>query len=142
MKRNVPVVHPWEWFDMIGGTSTVLLLFFENWHHVSNLIASNQGGLLAIMLGRLRMSIDECEEVYVELSQKIFAPHRSKANIVGQVLDFVNAQGKFSSEALQAGIKDVVKGKGFSEDWDPMRSCCLRTWAARRCVMRRQRLME
>jgi hypothetical protein len=23
MKRNVPVVHPWEEFDMIGGTSTV-----------------------------------------------------------------------------------------------------------------------
>jgi len=71
---------------------------------------------LAIMLGRLRMSIDECEEVYVELSQKIFAPHRSKANIVGQGLDFVNARGKFSSEALQASIKDVVKSKGFSED--------------------------
>jgi hypothetical protein len=68
------------------------------------------------MLGRLRMSIDECEAVYVELSQKIFVPHRSKANIVGQGLDFVNARGKFSSEALQAGIKNVVKSKGFSED--------------------------
>jgi len=62
------------------------------------------------------MSIDECEEVYLELSQKIFVPHRSKANIVGQGLDLVNARGKFSSEALEAGIKNVVKSKGFSED--------------------------
>jgi hypothetical protein len=68
------------------------------------------------MLGRLRMSIDECEGVYVDLAQKIFVPHRSKADIVGQVVDFVNAEGKFSSEALEAGIKDVVKGKGLSED--------------------------
>ena len=66
--------------------------------------------------GDLRMSIDECEEVYVDLTQKIFVPHRSKANIVGQGLDFLNARGKFSSEALGAGIKDVVKNKGFSED--------------------------
>ena len=71
---------------------------------------------MAIMLGRLRMSIDQCEDVYVDLAQKIFVPHRSKANIVGQGLDFVNARGKFSSEALEAGIKDVVKSKGFSED--------------------------
>lgn len=68
------------------------------------------------MLGRLRMSIDECEEVYVDLAQKIFVPHRLRADIIGQGLDFLNARGKFSSEALEAGIKDVVKGKGFSED--------------------------
>jgi hypothetical protein len=68
------------------------------------------------MLGRLHMTIDECEDVYVELAQKIFVPNRSKANIVGQALDFVNARGKFSSEALEAGIKDVVKSKGFSDD--------------------------
>ncbi|KAE9373818.1 FabD/lysophospholipase-like protein [Stipitochalara longipes BDJ] len=100
MKRKVPVVHPWKEFDMIGGTSTVRILC----------------DLLAIMLGRLRMSIDECEEVYVELPQKIFVLQCSKANIVGQGRDFVNARGKFSSEALQAGIKDVIKSKGFSED--------------------------
>jgi len=68
------------------------------------------------MLGRLHMTIDECEDVYVELAQKIFVPNRSKANIVGQALDFVNARGKFSSEALEAGIKDAVKSKGFSDD--------------------------
>jgi hypothetical protein len=75
-----------------------------------------QGGLLAIMLGRLHMSIDECEEVYVELAQKIFVPNRSQANIVGQAYDFVNVRGKFSSEALEAGIKNAVRSKGISED--------------------------
>jgi hypothetical protein len=70
----------------------------------------------AIMLGRLRMSIDECEAVYVELAQKIFIPNRSEANFIGRGLDFVNARGKFSSEVLEAGIKNIVKSKGFLED--------------------------
>jgi hypothetical protein len=76
----------------------------------------HKGGLLAIMLGRLHMTIDECEKVYVELAQRIFVPNRSQANIVGRAVDFVNVRGKFSSEALEAGIKDAVKSKGFSDD--------------------------
>ncbi|KIM95351.1 hypothetical protein OIDMADRAFT_134438, partial [Oidiodendron maius Zn] len=96
MKRNVPVVHPWQEFDMIGGTST--------------------GGLLAIMLGRLRMSIDECEEAYIDLSERIFTANRSKGNIVGRGLDFINIRGKFPTESLEACVKDVVKSKGLPED--------------------------
>lgn len=87
-----------------------------NYLRASDLHVLDQGGLLAIMLGRLRMSIDECEEVYVKLTQKIFVPKRSGTNIIGRGIDFVNAQGKFSSEVLEAGIKDIVKSKGFSED--------------------------
>ncbi|KAL2029337.1 hypothetical protein VTO58DRAFT_108529 [Aureobasidium pullulans] len=41
-QRNRPPVKPCEVFDLIGGTST--------------------GGLIAIMLGRLEMSVDECIE--------------------------------------------------------------------------------
>lgn len=29
MKRKVPVVHPWQEFDMIGGTSTVRISFLR-----------------------------------------------------------------------------------------------------------------
>ncbi|KAG7289880.1 hypothetical protein NEMBOFW57_006257 [Staphylotrichum longicolle] len=39
---------PCDYFDMIGGTST--------------------GGLIAIMLGRLQMTIDECINAYTSLS--------------------------------------------------------------------------
>ncbi|KAK4943238.1 hypothetical protein LTR10_017080 [Elasticomyces elasticus] len=41
-----------EYFDMIGGTST--------------------RGLIAIMLGRLEMTIDECIDVYLLVSDKVF----------------------------------------------------------------------
>jgi hypothetical protein len=56
------------------------------------------------------------EEVYVDLLEKIFTPRRLKGNIVGQGRDFMNARGKFSTEVLEACIKDVVKSRGFSED--------------------------
>jgi hypothetical protein len=76
----------------------------------------NQGGLLAIMLGRLRMTIDQCEEAFVDMSEKIFTPRRSQGNFVGQGLDFVNARGKFSTETLEACVKDVVRSRELSED--------------------------
>jgi hypothetical protein len=61
------------------------------------------------------MSIDECEAVYVDLSEKIFTPNRSTGNVVGQALDFVNARDKFSTDALEDTIKEVVKNRTPSE---------------------------
>src|SRR5688572_23241639 len=49
---------PCDVFDMIGGTST--------------------GGLIAVMLGRLKMSVDECIAAYIKLSSQIFAPEDRK----------------------------------------------------------------
>lgn len=43
---------PCEFFNMIGETST--------------------GGLIAIMLGRMKMSVDDCIEAYIELSDQVF----------------------------------------------------------------------
>ena len=43
---------PCDYFDMIGGTST--------------------GGLIAIMLGRLQMTVDECIAAYTSLSDRVF----------------------------------------------------------------------
>ncbi|KAK4032049.1 FabD/lysophospholipase-like protein [Parachaetomium inaequale] len=48
---NAPL-KPCNYFDIIGGTST--------------------GGLIAIMLGRLRMTVDECIDAYTSLSDKVF----------------------------------------------------------------------
>lgn len=44
--------RPYHYFDLIGGTST--------------------GGLIAIMLGRLRMSVDEAMREYRNLGEKVF----------------------------------------------------------------------
>jgi hypothetical protein len=73
------------------------------------------------MLGRLRMSIDQCEEAYVKFSQEIFTPRRTSS--LGQKLDFINAKGKFSTEALEANIKRLIDEMGLpqSEKFRDMR---------------------
>ncbi|KAI4109374.1 MAG: hypothetical protein L6R37_000531 [Teloschistes peruensis] len=52
MKELENTYRPCHYFDYIGGSST--------------------GGLIAIMLGRLRMTVDECLEAYQRLSAKVF----------------------------------------------------------------------
>ncbi len=81
-------VQPWEEFDMIGGTST--------------------GGLLAVMLGRLRMTLDDCQAAYLQLSERIFNPRRRKLNYAGKAKDFLLANGRFDSEELEAVIKEIL----------------------------------
>ncbi|MCJ1310207.1 hypothetical protein MMC25_003869 [Agyrium rufum] len=81
---------PCDYFDMIGGTGT--------------------GGLIAIMLGRLRMSIDECIDAYLSLSERIFRKKGHRVTIKGKI------QGRFDSEELERAVKEVVTSKGFPED--------------------------
>ncbi|KAH7335104.1 acyl transferase/acyl hydrolase/lysophospholipase, partial [Pyrenochaeta sp. MPI-SDFR-AT-0127] len=57
-RRRHDQLEPWQLFDMIGGSST--------------------GGLMAIMLGSLHMSVQECIEAYLDYAKTIFAPKRSK----------------------------------------------------------------
>ncbi|KAK5122119.1 hypothetical protein LTR85_004365 [Meristemomyces frigidus] len=80
---------PCEYFDMIGGTST--------------------GGLIAIMLGRLRMSIDHAIAAYVKLSPKIFKQQQHRVGWRGQL------QGRFDDEALKQGVIDMLKDVGADE---------------------------
>jgi predicted acylesterase/phospholipase RssA len=88
-------LEPWQEFDMIAGTST--------------------GGLIAIMLGRLRMSVEECIETYKTLSQRIFKPVNSKANIAGRAITKLKAEGKFESEPLEQVVKEICLKCGLSE---------------------------
>ncbi|KAF8854495.1 FabD/lysophospholipase-like protein [Acephala macrosclerotiorum] len=98
-KRRVEVIHPWQEFDMIGGTST--------------------GGLLAIMLGRLRMSIDQCEDAYMKFSEDIF----TSPNAIAKAYNLLNATGRFSTQALETNIKEFIDSAGLaqSEKFDDSR---------------------
>jgi hypothetical protein len=84
-------LKPCEYFDMIAGTST--------------------GGLIAIMLGRLRMSVDDCIDEYKSLSSRVFTKvHHFGVNYRGET------QGKFDDEALKEGIRSLLERRVMDRD--------------------------
>ncbi|KAI9149006.1 Phospholipase A I [Paramyrothecium foliicola] len=81
---------PCDYFDLIGGTST--------------------GGLIAIMLGRLELSVDECIAAYTSLWNGVFQKKRHRMSITGQL------QGRFDSDQLEMAIKKIVTERGLDKD--------------------------
>lgn len=82
---------PCDYFDMIGGTST--------------------GGLIAIMLGRMRLTVDECILAYNELAPRVFTKvhHRIK-------LRNGETQGRFDHVALEREVKALLKTHRMDPD--------------------------
>lgn len=91
---------PCEVFDMIGGTSTGGQVF----HRTSRgFFADIEYSLIAIMLGRLEMSVEECIEHYLTLSKTVFKrEHYLPVKINGRV------QARFRTSALEDAIKRMV----------------------------------
>ncbi|KAF2477222.1 FabD/lysophospholipase-like protein [Lindgomyces ingoldianus] len=87
---GLPPAKPCEVFDLIGGTST--------------------GGLIAIMLGRLEMDVDECITAYSDLAEAVFGEKQSRIpiNFMGKV------KSRFDSAKLETAIKKVVTQSGAS----------------------------
>ncbi|KAL2884650.1 Vegetative incompatibility protein HET-E-1 [Ceratocystis lukuohia] len=75
------VPRPCDRFDLIGGTGT--------------------GGIIAIMLGRLKMSIDQSIKEYKCLASEIFAPERTRA--------FKIPASAFSAAKLKAAIERMIR---------------------------------
>lgn len=73
----------WKHFDMIGDTST--------------------GGPIAIMLGRLRMSIQENITAYSGLSDKDFRKAKHRVNLRGKI------QGRFDGEMFNGPLSLALK---------------------------------
>ncbi|KAL5330889.1 hypothetical protein ACEPPN_000414 [Leptodophora sp. 'Broadleaf-Isolate-01'] len=89
-KEGQAVVKPCELFDLIGGTST--------------------GGIIAIMLGRLEMDVDECIEEYTSMFETIFGKKGLPVNLWGKI------KGRFDSTVLEQSIKGILKKRGLAED--------------------------
>lgn len=62
------------------------------------------------MLGRLRMTVDECIEVYREMSEEIFHKQRHRLKPNG------NVQGRFDTIALERAIQRCVARAELSKD--------------------------
>lgn len=100
MKKVCPdVADPWsirprEYFDMMCGTST--------------------GGLIAIMLGRLGLTLGQCRDEYKNLSRKLF----EKGWIAKQVskAGLVVGKAQYDHKVFEEEIKNIVKKYSGSRD--------------------------
>ncbi|KAI8945862.1 phospholipase [Xylaria longipes] len=88
LQANLDALEPWQMFNMIGGTST--------------------GGLIAVMLGRLRMPISECINAYKALAEQAFTPR----NFIGKIKGKVSLGAQYKTEPLEAAIKSII-GEGW-----------------------------
>ncbi|KAJ7309207.1 FabD lysophospholipase-like protein, partial [Mycena albidolilacea] len=85
--ENLPdIPRPCDYFDLIGGTST--------------------GGLIALMLGRLRMSIEDSKKAYGQLAKEVFSD-----------VKFQGSAGKFKASKLEKAIKQIAET--YSESRNP-----------------------
>ena len=62
------------------------------------------------MLGRLRMSVDDCIDAYLSLSDRIFQKKRHRVTGKGDI------QGRFDSDELTRAVKEVIKAQLLPED--------------------------
>lgn len=72
--------------------------------------ADYEASLIAIMLGRLKMTVDECISAYADLSDEVFQKKHHRVNIRAGI------QGRFDSSALERAVKEIIVSKGFDKD--------------------------
>ncbi|KAJ7886233.1 acyl transferase/acyl hydrolase/lysophospholipase, partial [Mycena olivaceomarginata] len=86
VEENLPAIpHPCDYFDLIGGTST--------------------GGLIALMLGRLRMSVEDAVKAYGQLAKEVFSDVKP-----------LGSDGRFKASKLEKAIKEIVRAKSALQD--------------------------
>ncbi|KAI1332757.1 acyl transferase/acyl hydrolase/lysophospholipase [Xylariaceae sp. FL0255] len=87
--RREQIPKPCDHFDLIVGTGT--------------------GGLIAIMLGRLRLGLEQCKELYVEMTRMVFETDKTIAGIPYR-------STLFKASMLEQAIKEAVRHHTVSDD--------------------------
>ena len=82
---------PCDVFDLMVGTST--------------------GGLIAIMLGRLHMSVDECLAQYEKTAAVVFGNPVSQ-NKLGKILSKVTSGAFYDTRVLEEAVRDLLRDRG------------------------------
>ena len=85
-RHEIP--RPCDHFDLIAGTGT--------------------GGLIAIMLGRLRLDLDTCKDLYVHMTRRVFETDKTFAGIPWK-------STMFKASKLEEVIREVVRKHTVSE---------------------------
>lgn len=83
--------------------------------------ANMHARLQAIMLGRLKMTVDQCINVYTKLAEKVFVKKAHRFTLTGKV------QARYDSNVLISVVKSIVSEAGFDEKtllWDPDLDAC------------------
>ncbi|KAI1422951.1 acyl transferase/acyl hydrolase/lysophospholipase [Xylaria sp. FL1777] len=87
--RRDQIPKPCDHFDLIVGTGT--------------------GGLIAIMLGRLRLDLEQCKELYVEMTRMVFETDKTIAGIPYR-------STLFKASMLEHAIKEAVRMHTVSDN--------------------------
>lgn len=87
--KREEIPKPCEYFDLIAGTGT--------------------GGLIALMLGRLRLDLETCMDVYVRMTKKVFETDKTIAGIPYKTT-------LFKASKLEEAIKGCVREHTIFED--------------------------
>lgn len=85
-------------------------------HYFDYMYGTSTGGLIATMLGRLRMSVDKCLKEYREVGEDLFGHKRSVMPLTT----------KYHHEPLEKAVRRIVrencpvhKGECDGKDWHP-----------------------
>lgn len=70
--------------------------------HFDLIIGTGTGGLIAIMLGRLRLDLETCKEVYVRMTRKVFETDKTIAGIPYR-------STLFKASKLEEAIRECVR---------------------------------
>jgi hypothetical protein len=62
------------------------------------------------MLGRLKLDINQCIDIYLEMMDGVFKKERHRIGMKG------NFQARFSTDELERSIKKAIVSSGLHED--------------------------
>ncbi|KAL8659831.1 MAG: hypothetical protein Q9202_006930 [Teloschistes flavicans] len=91
LRREASELHPYHVFQLVAGTST--------------------GGLIALMLGKMGMTVEESISKYEELSKEIFG----KKHLRGR-MTLGLATARYSGKRLQKCIRTLLKSRQLDEN--------------------------
>lgn len=98
LNNDTTPLKPCDYFDLIGGTST--------------------GGIIAILLSRLRLDCKQCISIYTKLAEEIFK-HDKSIKIFGNKIP--TGSSRFSGVVLENAIKQALVDLDYDPDelmWD------------------------